>query len=72
MATYDDVEIFEMMPTIICEQSLRVVRRFPGTLPEWYEGRAASAALIHPTPFNIGAANEIRFLNGDYLRRHYK
>ncbi len=66
-----DTPIREMMPAIICENSLESVRKFPYIMGDWYEGRARAAASIHPTPGNIGAANEIRFLTGDYARRHY-
>lgn len=50
---------------------MEFVRKFPCSMGDWYDGRASAAALIHPTPGNIGAANEIRFLTGDYARRHY-
>lgn len=62
------------MPTIICRNTLETVREWnsmPESMAEWYQGRAMAAALIHPTIENISAAHEVRFLTGDYARRHY-
>lgn len=66
-----EVPVSETMPSIICANSLESVRKYPNVLGDWYQGRARASALIHPTPENIGAANEITFLTGDYSRRHY-
>ena len=59
-----------VMANIIAEQCLSMTRKYPFSLPQWYEGRAAAAALICPCVETLSAHNEIHFLNGSYARRH--
>lgn len=59
-----------IMAHIICEQSLKSVRKYPRLMPEYYSGRARAAALIYPTVETLSCRNEIEFLKGDYAVRH--
>jgi len=59
-----------VMAVIIANQSLNTVRKYPMSMPQWYEGRAAAAALIYPCVETLSAHNEIKFLNGSYAQRH--
>ena len=59
-----------VMANIIADQCLNTIRMFPGSLPQWYEGRSAAAALICPCVETLAAHNEIHFLNGSYAQRH--
>jgi len=61
-----------VMANIIAEQCISMVRRCPMSLPDWYEGRSAAAALICPCVETLSAHNEIRFLNGSYVQRHWR
>jgi hypothetical protein len=58
------------MAVIIAVQSLNTVRKYPMSMPQWYEGRAAAAALIYPCVETLTAHNEIHFLNTHYAQRH--
>jgi hypothetical protein len=61
------------MAKVVAEESLDAIRHNPNSyLREWEEGRVSVAALIYPCAETISARNEIRFLIGDYRRRHYE
>jgi hypothetical protein len=60
------------MAHVIAASSLKYCRENPNNLlHEWHDGRCTAAALISPSLETIGAANEVRFLTGDYRRRHF-
>ena len=64
----------ETLATHIAEHSLEMVRKYQKdqlNMNQWYDGRASVAALMHPCVETLAARNEIRFLIGDYKRRHY-
>ena len=60
----------QIMAIIIAKQCIDRVRKWPYSLPEWYEGRANAAATIYPCIETLSAINEIKFLHGDYVKRH--
>ncbi len=60
------------MAGIIAAGSLKSVRENPNNhLGDWFDGRACAVALMFQEPELIAAANEIRFLIGNYALRHY-
>jgi hypothetical protein len=59
---------------IIARETLNRVRTDPADkcgMAEWHDGRASAAALMYPMTETVSAANEIRFLVGQYRTRHY-
>jgi hypothetical protein len=64
----------ETLAIHIAEHSLEMVRKYQESqtgMSEWYDGRASAAALMNPCVETLAARNEIRFLIGDYTRRHF-
>ncbi len=61
------------MACIIAASSLKDVRANPNhQLGEWFDGRTAAIALMYPEVELLSAANEVRFLVGQYCWRHFK
>ena len=64
----------ETLAIHIAEHSLEMVRKYQKDqlgMNEWYDGRVSAAALMYACPQTLAARNEVRFLTGEYCRRHF-
>ncbi len=60
------------MAQIIAASSLKDCRANPNNqLGDWHDGRTTAIALMYYEPEILAAANEVRFLVGQYKWRHF-